>query len=237
MRYRSIRPDDAAVRARLRGLAAERRRFGYRRLLILLRREGVHMNHKKLRRLYRRRTPSGPPAVLPKEKLCLIGPLGPVFDKNHESGVIFDDFCDHFCANRANVPKVVLSGSISLFIAFSNRNMVLQSTANLFSCSHCTTFVFTTFYVSAKISAQILKSCLKTGLSECLSLLSRFQMKTRSVDQEQTCSAVKTEQLLCLHLFTVLRKFLRKNTNKLKRHTFFNIEFRSPTDGTPGKFR
>jgi putative transposase len=53
MRYRSIRPDDAAVRARLRGLAAERRRFGYRRLLILLRREGVHMNHKKLRRLYR----------------------------------------------------------------------------------------------------------------------------------------------------------------------------------------
>jgi putative transposase len=53
MSYRSIRPDDAAVRARLCGLAAERRRFGYRRLLILLRREGVHMNHKKLRRLYR----------------------------------------------------------------------------------------------------------------------------------------------------------------------------------------
>jgi len=29
-----------------------RRRFGYRRLQILLRREGTHMNHKKLRRLY-----------------------------------------------------------------------------------------------------------------------------------------------------------------------------------------
>jgi len=53
MRYRSTRPDDAALRSRLRELAAERRRFGYRRLLILLRREGMHMNHKKLRRLYR----------------------------------------------------------------------------------------------------------------------------------------------------------------------------------------
>ncbi len=39
-RYASTRGDDAAVRVRLRGLAGERRRFGYRRLLILLRREG-----------------------------------------------------------------------------------------------------------------------------------------------------------------------------------------------------
>ena len=53
MRYRSIRPDDAALRSRLRELAAQRRRFGYRRLLILIRREGARVNHKKLRRLYR----------------------------------------------------------------------------------------------------------------------------------------------------------------------------------------
>ena len=53
MRYRSIRPDDVALRSRLRELAAIRRRFGYRRLLILIRREGTHVNHKKLRRLYR----------------------------------------------------------------------------------------------------------------------------------------------------------------------------------------
>jgi len=53
MRYRSRRPDDAALRVRLRELAAERRRFGYRRLHILMRREGFVMNHKKLRRLYR----------------------------------------------------------------------------------------------------------------------------------------------------------------------------------------
>jgi putative transposase len=53
MRYRSRRPDDATVRVRLRELASIRRRFGYRRLHILLRREGIIMNHKKLRRLYR----------------------------------------------------------------------------------------------------------------------------------------------------------------------------------------
>ena len=53
MRYRSVRPDDADLRVRLRELAAVRRRFGYRRLLILLRREGTLVNHKKLRRLYR----------------------------------------------------------------------------------------------------------------------------------------------------------------------------------------
>jgi putative transposase len=47
------RPDDAEVRTRQRSLAGERRRFGYRRLLILLRREGVHLNHKTLFRLYR----------------------------------------------------------------------------------------------------------------------------------------------------------------------------------------
>jgi hypothetical protein len=41
------------VRARLREQAAIRRRFGYRRLLVLMRREGLVMNHKKFRRLYR----------------------------------------------------------------------------------------------------------------------------------------------------------------------------------------
>jgi putative transposase len=52
IRYRSRKPDDGVVRIRLRELAAIRRRFGYRRLDILLRREGTRMNHKKLRRLY-----------------------------------------------------------------------------------------------------------------------------------------------------------------------------------------
>jgi hypothetical protein len=42
MHYRSIRSDDAALRGRLRELASQRRRFGCRRLLIMLRREGIH---------------------------------------------------------------------------------------------------------------------------------------------------------------------------------------------------
>jgi putative transposase len=53
VRYRSARPDDIDLRTRLRELAAQRRRFGYRRLHILMIREGLCMNHKKLRRLYR----------------------------------------------------------------------------------------------------------------------------------------------------------------------------------------
>jgi putative transposase len=52
IRYRHRRADDAMERMRLKALAAERRRFGYRRLKVLLDREGIHMNHKKLRRLY-----------------------------------------------------------------------------------------------------------------------------------------------------------------------------------------
>src|SRR5580692_5235522 len=53
LNYRSKRPDDSTVRQRLRELAAERRRFGYRRLGWLLAREGHVMNRKKLYRIYR----------------------------------------------------------------------------------------------------------------------------------------------------------------------------------------
>jgi len=51
--YRYASKDDAALRHRLLELAQQRRRFGYRRLHLLLRREGVVLNHKKLYRLYR----------------------------------------------------------------------------------------------------------------------------------------------------------------------------------------
>lgn len=43
-RYRSRRPDDRTIRERLHAHAALRRRFGYRRLGILLAREGIAMN-------------------------------------------------------------------------------------------------------------------------------------------------------------------------------------------------
>ena len=53
VRYRSRRPPDTALRARLRELANERRRFGYRRLFILLRREGEPSGINRIHRLYR----------------------------------------------------------------------------------------------------------------------------------------------------------------------------------------
>ena len=52
-RYASTRSDDEALRTKLRELASQRRRFGYRRLGLLLARQGVRINHKKLFRLYR----------------------------------------------------------------------------------------------------------------------------------------------------------------------------------------
>jgi putative transposase len=53
MRYKTTRADDAGLRQRMKAIAHERRRFGYRRLHVLLKREGYVINHKKLFRLYR----------------------------------------------------------------------------------------------------------------------------------------------------------------------------------------
>ena len=51
-RYQSIRDDRAEIRMRLRDLAATRVRYGYRRLHILLQREGWRVNQKLVYRLY-----------------------------------------------------------------------------------------------------------------------------------------------------------------------------------------
>jgi putative transposase len=53
VRYRSVRPDDADIREAMKLVASERRRFGYRRIHVMLDRQGIVMNLKKLRRLYR----------------------------------------------------------------------------------------------------------------------------------------------------------------------------------------
>jgi putative transposase len=86
-RYRSVARDQAALRIRLRDLAAARVRYGYRRLHVLLRREGWRVNHKRIYRLYReeglgirakrrRKRVSGPrvlppPAQRPQERWSL----------------------------------------------------------------------------------------------------------------------------------------------------------------------
>ncbi len=50
--YQSRRPPQAPLRARLRELAAQRISYGYRRLHVLLAREGWQVNHKRVQRLY-----------------------------------------------------------------------------------------------------------------------------------------------------------------------------------------
>lgn len=50
---REAAPDNPEIRTRMREIAAVRRRFGYRRIGLMLEREGITMNQKKLRRLYK----------------------------------------------------------------------------------------------------------------------------------------------------------------------------------------
>jgi putative transposase len=52
-RYRSRRPDSAPLRARIEEIAAMKRRYGYRRVYVRLRREGWEVNRKRVYRLYR----------------------------------------------------------------------------------------------------------------------------------------------------------------------------------------
>lgn len=81
-RYEAQRPAaDAHLSGRITELALERRRFGYRRIWQLLRREGLLVNHKRLYRLYhlnglgvkRRRRRKG----LATERLPLLRPAAP----------------------------------------------------------------------------------------------------------------------------------------------------------------
>lgn len=86
-RYRRAARDQSTLRLRLRDLAASRVRYGYRRLHVLLQREGWQVNHKRVYRLYReeglgirvkrrRKRVSGlrvlpPPAQRPQERWSL----------------------------------------------------------------------------------------------------------------------------------------------------------------------
>ena len=51
--YRSRRPEQAPLRKRIREIAETRMRYGYRRVHVLLRREGWQVNIKRVRRLYK----------------------------------------------------------------------------------------------------------------------------------------------------------------------------------------
>ena len=53
VRYRSRRPPDTELRPQLRELANARKRFGYRRLFVLLRQQGYPSGINRIYRLYR----------------------------------------------------------------------------------------------------------------------------------------------------------------------------------------
>ncbi len=53
VRYQSCKPSETELRGKLRELANERRRFGYRRLFVLLRRDGETSGINRIYRLYR----------------------------------------------------------------------------------------------------------------------------------------------------------------------------------------
>jgi putative transposase len=52
-RYKSIRDDQVPLRKRIKEIAETRVRYGYRRIHVLLRREGWAVNVKRVHRLYR----------------------------------------------------------------------------------------------------------------------------------------------------------------------------------------
>ena len=51
-RYKSVADEQAALKVRIRDLAQARVSYGYRRLHVLLQREGWEVNHKRVYRLY-----------------------------------------------------------------------------------------------------------------------------------------------------------------------------------------
>ncbi len=69
-RYRPRRDPQAELRMRLRELAAARVRYGYRRLHVLLRREGWPVNAKRIHRLYREEGLSIRPRTPRRRRSC-----------------------------------------------------------------------------------------------------------------------------------------------------------------------
>ena len=53
IRYRSVRADETELVNKIKQIAWEKRRFGYRRIHMLLKRSGLRINHKKVYRIYR----------------------------------------------------------------------------------------------------------------------------------------------------------------------------------------
>ena len=53
IRYVSRRPEEGLLREKITAIAHKKRRYGYRRIHVLLKREGIAINHKKVFRIYK----------------------------------------------------------------------------------------------------------------------------------------------------------------------------------------
>jgi putative transposase len=97
IRYRpKVRPDEPPIRERLRTLAGQRPRWGYRRLHVLLQRELGVINHKRVYRLYRleglklRRRKRKQVAVTPREAVSRIYRPGEAWAMDFMQDVLVD---------------------------------------------------------------------------------------------------------------------------------------------------
>lgn len=83
VRYQAQRARDTALRQRLRELANERRRFGYRRLFILLRREGEPSG---INRIYRLDSEEGLTVRKRKARRKALGTRAPILIEARVNG-------------------------------------------------------------------------------------------------------------------------------------------------------
>ena len=98
IRYRSCRLPEVALRTELRDLANERRRFGYRRLFILLRRDGEPSGANRIYRLYRE---EGLSVRKRKARRRAVGPRAPILVKAKANARWSLDFVhDQFACGR-----------------------------------------------------------------------------------------------------------------------------------------
>ncbi|GGW45512.1 hypothetical protein GCM10011452_37050 [Gemmobacter lanyuensis] len=133
VRYQSRREPDTVLRGRLRDLANERRRFGYQRLFILLRREGEASGINRIYRLYRE---EGLTVRKRKARRKAIGTRAPILIEARANARWSLDFVhDQFaCGRRFRVLNVVDDVTRECFAAIpdtsiSGRRMARELTA------------------------------------------------------------------------------------------------------------
>ena len=147
IRYRSRRPPEVALRDRLRGLANERRRFGYRRLFILLRREGEPSGINRIYRLYRE---EGLTVRKRRSRRRAVGTRAPILVEAKPNARWSIDFVhDQFaCGRRFRVLNIVDDVTRECLAAIKNRNRqagqhpgARGAGENLWHCARCSCWV------------------------------------------------------------------------------------------------